>query len=103
MTNIFYDQDADIKALEGKTVVVIGYGNQGRSQALNLRDSGVKVIVGNIDDHYRPIAGSRRSSAATSGPTSSPPSPSVSLRATTSISASSIAPRAWTSSWSLPR
>lgn len=56
MTKIFYDQDADIKALEGKTVAVIGYGNQGRSQALNLRDSGVKVIVGNIDDHYRPIA-----------------------------------------------
>ncbi len=42
---IYYDQDADLKFLEGKTVAVIGYGSQGHAQALNLRDSGVNVIV----------------------------------------------------------
>ncbi len=45
MAKIYYDKDADLKALKGKTVAVIGYGIQGRGQALNLRDSGVKVIV----------------------------------------------------------
>ena len=45
MASIYYDKDADLKALKGKTVAVIGYGIQGRGQALNLRDSGVKVIV----------------------------------------------------------
>ena len=45
MARIYYDKDADLKALKGKTVAVIGYGIQGRGQALNLRDSGVKVIV----------------------------------------------------------
>ena len=50
---IYSLQDADPKTLEGITVAVIGYGNQGRAQALNLRDSGVKVIVGNRSDDYR--------------------------------------------------
>jgi len=45
MARIYYDKDADIKALKGKTVAIIGYGIQGRGQALNLRDSGVKVVV----------------------------------------------------------
>ena len=36
--------------LKGKTVAILGYGNQGRAQALNLRDSGVNIIVGNRDD-----------------------------------------------------
>lgn len=45
MAKIYYDKDADLKALKGKTVASIGYGIQGRGQALNLRDSGVKVIV----------------------------------------------------------
>lgn len=45
MTKIYYDKDADLNLLKGKTVAVIGYGIQGRGQALNLRDSGVKVIV----------------------------------------------------------
>lgn len=35
-----------------KIIGIIGYGNQGRSQALNLRDSGFKVIIGNIEDKY---------------------------------------------------
>src|ERR1035441_6655040 len=47
------DQDATLEPLKGKTVAVLGYGNQGRAQSLNLRDSGVRVIVGNRDDAYR--------------------------------------------------
>jgi len=43
---IYFDKDADLKYLEGKTIAVIGYGIQGRAQALNLRDSKVNVIVG---------------------------------------------------------
>jgi ketol-acid reductoisomerase len=49
---IFHDEDADPTALAGKSVAVVGYGNQGRSQALNLRDSGLTTVVGNIDDAY---------------------------------------------------
>ncbi len=45
MARIYYDKDADLKALQGKTVAIVGYGIQGRGQALNLRDSGVKVLV----------------------------------------------------------
>lgn len=56
MPTIYHDADADPKAIEGEQVTVIGYGNQGRSQALNLRDSGVDVTVGNIDDDYRQTA-----------------------------------------------
>ncbi len=51
MANIYYDQDADLGLVINKTVAIIGYGNQGRSQALNMRDSGVKnVIVGSRKD-----------------------------------------------------
>jgi ketol-acid reductoisomerase len=50
MTRIYYDADADLTYLHGETVAVLGYGNQGRSQALNLRDSGVQVVVGNVRD-----------------------------------------------------
>ena len=49
---VFYENDADLKVLNGKTVGMVGYGNQGRAQALNLRDSGMRVLVGNIDDSY---------------------------------------------------
>jgi ketol-acid reductoisomerase len=52
MGRIFYDQDIHLNPLEGQTVAVIGYGNQGRSQALNMRDSGLSVIVGNPRDSY---------------------------------------------------
>jgi ketol-acid reductoisomerase len=45
MTTIFHDDDADVSALNGATVAVVGYGNQGRSWALNLRDSGLDVRV----------------------------------------------------------
>ena len=42
----FFDRDADLAQLGEKTLAVVGYGNQGRSQALNLRDSGLSVVVG---------------------------------------------------------
>ena len=45
MARMYYDRDADLGVLKSKTVAMIGYGIQGRGQALNLRDSGVKVIV----------------------------------------------------------
>src|SRR3989440_2542794 len=43
---MFYDDDADLHKLDGKTVAIIGYGSQGHAHALNLRDSGVSVVVG---------------------------------------------------------
>ena len=43
---MYYDADADPTALDGQTVAVIGYGSQGHAHALNLRDSGVNVVVG---------------------------------------------------------
>ncbi len=52
-TGIYFDEDADITVLKDKLIAVIGYGNQGRAQALNLRDSGLEVIIGNIEDGYR--------------------------------------------------
>jgi ketol-acid reductoisomerase len=47
---VYYDRDADLKVLEDRKIAIIGYGNQGRAQGLNMRDSGVEVIVGNIQD-----------------------------------------------------
>lgn len=52
MARRFFDRDVDTGPLEGKTVAIVGYGNQGRAQALNMRDSGVDVVVGNIEDDY---------------------------------------------------
>jgi len=46
LTKLYYDKDVDISILQGKIVAVIGYGSQGRAQALNLRDSGVNVVLG---------------------------------------------------------
>ena len=43
---IFYEADCDISKLDGKTVAIIGYGSQGHAHALNLKESGVKVIIG---------------------------------------------------------
>lgn len=50
---VFYDEDADLHGLDDETVAVLGYGIQGRAQALNLRDSGVRVVVGNRSDEHR--------------------------------------------------
>src|SRR3954454_7740588 len=44
--DIFYDDDADLGLLEGRTGAIIGYGSQGHAHALNLKDSGVSVVVG---------------------------------------------------------
>ncbi len=46
MARMYYEEDADLKLLAGKTVAVLGYGSQGHAQAQNLKDSGVKVVVG---------------------------------------------------------
>ena len=43
---MFYDNDADLSLLDGKTVAILGYGSQGHAHALNLKDSGVDVVVG---------------------------------------------------------
>jgi len=74
MARIYYDKDADLAALKGKTVAIIGYGIQGRGQALNLRDSGAKVIVAqrpggpNYDlakqDGFKPVSASEAAAKA---------------------------------------
>src|SRR5204862_2091715 len=43
---IYYDQDADLGLLKGKTLAIVGYGSQGHAHALNLHDSGQDVVVG---------------------------------------------------------
>ena len=45
MTTIYYERDGDVAAIAGERVVVVGYGNQGRSWALNLRDSGCEPVI----------------------------------------------------------
>jgi ketol-acid reductoisomerase len=52
--DIFYDGDADLSHLDGKTIAILGYGSQGHAHALNLRDSGCEVVVG-----LRPNSSSR--------------------------------------------
>lgn len=47
---VYYDEHADISLTKKETVAVVGYGNQGRPQSLNMRDNGVNVVVGNIRD-----------------------------------------------------
>jgi len=65
MAKIYYDKDADLNAIKEKTIAIIGYGIQGRGQALNLRDSGLKVMVSElegtpnyqkaVDDGFNPV------------------------------------------------
>src|SRR5437764_4470902 len=52
--DIFYDKDADLRHLKGKTIAILGYGSQGHAHALNLKDSGCEVVVG-----LRPDSASR--------------------------------------------
>src|SRR5215212_4858650 len=47
---MIYDKDADLSKLHGKTVAILGYGSQGHAHALNLKESGVDVVVGLRED-----------------------------------------------------
>ncbi|MBK5187888.1 MAG: ketol-acid reductoisomerase, partial [Gemmatimonadaceae bacterium] len=49
MTQMYYDSDADLARLKGKTIAIIGFGSQGHAHALNLKDSGLTVCVGLYD------------------------------------------------------
>lgn len=63
---IYYDEDADLRVLKGKKVAIIGYGIQGRGQGLNLRDSGIEVLISQrrggknyelaVEDGFEPIS-----------------------------------------------
>ena len=74
MPKIYYDQDADLNLLKEKTVAIIGYGIQGRGQALCLRDSGCKVIVSEMEgtanfeqakkDGFAPVTAAEAAKAA---------------------------------------
>ncbi|MDO8536114.1 MAG: ketol-acid reductoisomerase [Candidatus Omnitrophota bacterium] len=74
MAKIYYDKDADISILKGKKIAVIGYGIQGRGQSLNLRDSGLDVIVSELPgtknfeqakaDGFNPVSAKEASKAA---------------------------------------
>jgi len=50
MAKMYYDKDADFGVLKGKKIAIIGYGSQGHAQAQNLRDSGLDVIVAELED-----------------------------------------------------
>lgn len=52
MSKVYYNKDAKIADLKNETIAIIGYGIQGRNQALNMRDSGLNVIIGNVKDKY---------------------------------------------------
>ena len=49
MAKIYYDGDADLGLLKGKKIAIVGYGSQGHAQAQNLRDSGLEVIVAELE------------------------------------------------------
>ena len=65
MAKIYYDQDADLNLLKGKKVAIVGYGIQGRGQGLNLRDSGIDVLIAQrkggknydlaVEDGFKPV------------------------------------------------
>jgi ketol-acid reductoisomerase len=48
MTEMFYEKNADLSLLQGKTLAILGYGSQGHAQAQNLRDSGMKVVIAEL-------------------------------------------------------
>lgn len=70
---MYYDQDADLGLLKGKTVAILGYGSQGHAQAQNLRDSGCNVVVGQrpgsanhdlaIKDGFKPVSAAEAAGA----------------------------------------
>ena len=55
MVKMYYDKDADLKLLKGKKIAIIGYGSQGHAHALNLKESGLDVIVAEMagTDNYK--------------------------------------------------
>ena len=57
---VYFDEDADLALIRGRRVAIIGYGNQGRAQALNLRDSGVAVTIGLPEGSAEPRPRRRR-------------------------------------------
>lgn len=52
-TKIYFKDSGNIEILKDKVISVLGYGNQGRAQSLNMRDSGLHVIIGNDEDRYK--------------------------------------------------
>jgi ketol-acid reductoisomerase len=74
MAKMYYDKDADLGVLKGTKVAIIGYGSQGHSQAQNLRDSGVNVIVAELkgtpnykialDHGFKPVSAAEASKQA---------------------------------------
>jgi ketol-acid reductoisomerase len=70
---MYYDQDADLGLLKGKTIAIIGYGSQGHAQAQNLRDSGCNVVVGQrpgspnydlaVKDGFKPVSAAEAAEA----------------------------------------
>ncbi len=56
MAKIYRDNDVDTGVLKERRMGIVGYGNQGRAQALNIRDSGFALLVGNRDDEYKEVA-----------------------------------------------
>jgi ketol-acid reductoisomerase len=53
MATVYRDDNVDMDVLKGRKIGILGYGNQGRAQALNIRDSGLAPMVGNRDDEYK--------------------------------------------------
>ena len=72
MTTILHEADAEPDALAGAAVAVVGYGNQGRPWALNLRDSGLDVHVCVRADATRNAARTTASTSLTSTPPTTP-------------------------------
>ncbi|MGE5549774.1 MAG: ketol-acid reductoisomerase [Bacteroidota bacterium] len=74
MAKMYYDQDANLDLLKGKTIAIIGYGSQGHAQAQNLRDSGLSVVVAEvqgtdnfraaIEDGFTPVSAGEAAKAA---------------------------------------
>lgn len=74
MAKIYYDKEADLNVLKGKKIAIIGYGIQGRGQSLNLRDSGLDVIVSELQgtpnydtavkDGFKPLPAAEAAKAA---------------------------------------
>ena len=73
MPQMYYDKDADLGMLKGKTIGVIGFGSQGHAHALNLKDSGCDVIVG-LYPGSKSWAKAEGSSACASAPCARSPS-----------------------------